>query len=448
MILSPSRRTDRLHWRATCLVVAAILAGCGVSPTPTPTPTPIPTLTPTPTPAPAQVPCGSSLQDRVNATPTGGLLDLTGCSYAIATNNVAISRSMTLKGGTLTASASGLLIMASHVTVSGMTLRGPGYDAQRSHFGISVQGGSATSYFSNITLSGNSISGWDGDGIDAAFVDGFTFSNNVISNIWYAGIGGVSVKNGQISGNHVFNIVGGPNAYGIYLSRMYGGGLAVNPRSSDVVVSGNTIEDVPNWHGLDTHAGQRIQFLNNIVRRCQTAIFVTGDPDSSSGADMFASLDVTVSANTLESGVTDGSRHTGIWFSGAGSGLGSSTELATGVISGNTITGYGDQTIDHDGGIQVRDTSGLQITNNQVNDGSPSGIALYYDNYTFAVSGNTITDPWSNAVDRAIGIYVASDYNTGTISSNTFVRGTKSALHVLTQNVHVDALAHVSVTVH
>ncbi len=407
---------------------------------------PKPTPTPSPTPTPAQIPCGSSLQDRVNATPTGALLDLTGCSYTIASNNVAISRSMTIRGGTMRASASGLLILASNVTVSGMRLMGPGYDAQRNHFGISVRGASATSYVSNITLFDNSVSGWDGQGIDASFVDGFTFSNNVISNIWYAGIGGTSVKNGHITGNHVFNIVGTPNAYGIYLSRGYGS-LAANPRSSDVEVSDNTIEDVPNWDGLNTHAGQRIQFLANIVRRCRYAIFIAGAYDTSGGTETFAPLDVTVSGNTLASGVTDGSRGTGIWFSGAGSGLGSSTELATGVISANAITGYGDQSNGADGAIRVRDTSGLQITNNRIAEGGPTGIEFYNNNYGFAASGNTITDPWSNAVPRAIGIYVNSDYNSGAISSNTFLRGTKSALYVLTATVSVQTMPHVGVTV-
>jgi hypothetical protein len=415
-------------------------------PTPGATPGPTPGATPGPTPGATPGPCGSSLQDRVNATPTGGLLDLTGCSYTIASNNVAISRSMTIKGGTVTGSASGLLITASNVTVSGMTLLGPGYGAQNYHFGISVRGASATSYVSNITLSGNSVTGWDGDGIDASFVNGFTFSNNVISNIWYAGIGGGSVENGQISGNQVSNIIGTPNAYGIYLSREYGT-LATYPRSSNVVVSGNTIKNVPYWEGLNTHAGQGIQFLGNTVLGCRNAIFVAGAYNASDGTETYAPLDVTVSGNTLNSGVTDGSMETGIWFSGAGTGLGATVEAGTGVISDNTIIGYGDPTNVEDGGIRVRDTSGLQVTGNIVTDASPNGIVFDYDNANFVASGNTITDPWSNTISRTYGITSHSYYNTGAISSNTFVRGTKSAHYVLSQNIYVQAGTGVSVTV-
>ena len=159
-----------------------------------------------------------------------------------------------------------------------------------------MQGASATSNVSQITLSDDTISGFDGKGIDANFVDGFTFSFNAISNIWNAGISGTSVKNGHISGNHVFNVVGTPNSYGIILSRAYGS-LAVYPRSSDIEVSGNTIEDVRNWDGINTHAGQRLKILNNVVRRSRNAIFVAGMANASGGADVLAPLDVTVSGN-------------------------------------------------------------------------------------------------------------------------------------------------------
>ena len=357
---------------------------------------------------------------------------------------------MTVSGGTVQASTRALDITTSNVTVSGMTLQGPGYGSYKNDYAIGIRGSSATAYLSNVTLSGNTISGWDGDGIFASFVHGFTFSNNAISNIWYAGIDGASLQNGQITGNQIQNVVGTPNAYGIILSRSYGG-LAQYPRSSDVLVSGNTIQDIPNWEGLDTHGGQRIQFVNNVIRDVRNPIMVGDCPDASGGLPMFAPLDVTVSGNTIESGVTDGSQDVGIYFFGANAGsgvLGSSTELATGgVISGNTITGYGSQSNGDSAAIFVHDTSGLQITSNTIIEASPTAISIYYNNYNFTVSGNTIRDPWSNALSYAYGIYVHVDYNTGTISANTFQRGTKSATSVLTAKVVVINYPHNSVTV-
>lgn len=56
-------------------------------------------------------------------------------------------------------------------------------------------------------------------------------------------------------------------------------GIAVTTRgtrqSTDVTVQRVTVEDVPDWHGLDTHGGQRIRFLNCIVRRTNRAVFIT-----------------------------------------------------------------------------------------------------------------------------------------------------------------------------
>ncbi len=76
---------------------------------------------------------------------------------------------------------------------------------------------------------------------------------------------------GTISSNTVQRIgvqlANGDNAYGIAVSA-YGG----EPRSSDVTVTGNTVEDVPTWHGLDTHGGLRIAFTNNTVRRASRPV--------------------------------------------------------------------------------------------------------------------------------------------------------------------------------
>jgi hypothetical protein len=402
------------------------------------------------TPAPLIARCGGSLQARIDATPTNGTLDLSGCDYRVS-SGVTISRAMSVKGGSVTAFTSALLITTSGVTISGMTVRGPRFDINSDHHGIDVRGSSASSYISNVTLSGNTITGWDGEAIHARFVDGFTFDNNVIADIYYAGIEGYSVKNGRISGNQIRDVIGTGNAYGIVLTRAYGGGLSQNPRSSDVVVSGNTIEDVRNWHGLDTHAGQRIQFVDNVVRRCLYGIFVTSSTDGGS-TELFAPLDITVQGNTVESGVNDGSRSIGINFGGADSDSGapgSSNELATGVISGNTITGYGTESNGDNAAIQVYDTSGLLVTSNTIIEASPTAISVYYNNYDFDISGNTIRDPWSNTVPwkGAYGIFVHVDYNTGTISENTFHRGTKMAAYVLTNNVVVKDYPHNQVTV-
>jgi hypothetical protein len=448
--MTPARPTAAIAAVALIVGLVALAATSSSAPTLTPAPSATATLRPTASPTPPPPPsaptgCGS-LQARIDSTPTGGTLDLGGCSYTVSTP-ATITRAMTVQGGSVTASASALLVAASNVTISGMTLRGPG-GAGSSNYAIQVSGPTDGAYLSNITLTGNTISDWDGDGVLARFVDGFTFSGNVISNISYAGIEGYSVRNGRITGNTIRNVTGTGNAYGIALTRGYGGGLAQNPRSSDVEVSGNTIEDVPNWEGLDTHAGQRIRFVNNTIRRCRNPIMVGASRDASGGPGIFAPLDVTVSGNVITDGDVSG-RDVGIYFLGAnaGSGVpGSWNELATGVISGNTITGYGEQSNGDSAAIQIRDTSGLQVSGNTITEASPTAIEPYLNNVGFSISGNIITDPWSDSLSYAYGIYVHGDYNTGAISGNTFRRGTRSARSVLTEDIVVASFPHNTVS--
>ena len=85
-------------------------------------------------------------------------------------------------------------------------------------------------------------------------------------------------------------LANGDNAYGIAVSA-YGG----EPRSSDVTVTGNTVEDVPTWHGLDTHGGLRIAFTNNTVRRASRALFITTDTSGNRATD------ITVTGNVFGS---------------------------------------------------------------------------------------------------------------------------------------------------
>ena len=396
---------------------------------------------------PTPVPCGA-LQGRIDATPAGGTLDLTGCSYALVAPAL-VSRPITIRGGAVSASTGGILISSSQVSISRMMLRGSGPTSDQRHYGIEVRGPSVSSYLTDITLSDNTFTAWAGEAIHAELVEDFTFSDNDISDVYYAGIGCYSVRKGRISGNGVRNVLGSGNAYGIYLSRRTGG-LAVAPRSSDVVVDGNTVEDIPNWEGLDTHGGQRITFSGNTIRRVRNPIMVGASVDVSGGPGIYAPLDVVVTDNTIASDVADGSMDAAIYFQGAGNETGGvSVELATGgVIDGNRITGYGDQSNGDSAAILARDTRGLRITNNVIVDPSPSAISPYLNNYAFTISGNVIRGPWSDTLAYAYGIYVHVDYNTGTISDNTFDRGTRQASSVLTKAVEVSAGPHNQVAVH
>ena len=155
--------------------------------------------------------------------------------------------------------------------IDGWTITGPG-DAlfDGSTIGIYVA-------VPNVTIRNCKISGLGFVGI---FLDpgatNFTIEKNTISHVGYAGILTKGATNGKIIGNLVDHIgdhghqTPDCNAYGIVPTMDYGGAP-----SADILIDGNTVTDVPLWHGLNTHGGLRLTFSNNIVRRCARAIFLT-----------------------------------------------------------------------------------------------------------------------------------------------------------------------------
>lgn len=335
----------------------------------TPATTPAPTLAPkgksTGTPAPAKtvvhhpaptpkprpkpptshpVACGGSLQSKINAASAGSTLRLTGCSYS---GSATISKALTISGGTLRVGRGdiGLRVTASNVTISGVTIIGPNktsYDG--GEFGVYAFG-SAGSPIRHLTVRSSNIGNFGNDGIYAKNVADLVVSGNTIHDIVYAGVLVISGHGGSVSGNLIERIgVHGAsanenNAYGVALTDQGG-----SP-TSDFVVSGNTVEDVPTWHALDTHGGQRIRFTNNTVRRSSRGIFITISPSSKA-------TDVTVSGNHL---LVPGP----VTFN-----LEAVTTYDTvGVtITGNTITGWGGSTIEDYGSM----SSKLVVKNNRV----------------------------------------------------------------------------------
>lgn len=116
-------------------------------------------------------------------------------------------------------------------------------------------------------------------GIEAQKCKNLIIESNTITDCDYAGVLSTTQIGGRISKNTIQRIGAARtdlstsaqnNAYGIAVSNYSG-----DAPSSDVLVEANIVEDVPLWHGLDTHNGVRITFKDNIVRRTPRALFVT-----------------------------------------------------------------------------------------------------------------------------------------------------------------------------
>ena len=247
--------------------------------TPTSAPEPSPTPTPTPTPAPTQSTTGcSTLQARIDAAPTGSVLDLTGCTYS---GRATVNKSLTLRGATVNvpAGGAGITVTADNVTIDDVAVTGAQASTYVSSEKCISAPGSSSNTIDRLTIRNSTIRRCGYGGVylryaTAALVDGNTIEDSV-----YAGILMASVKSSTISDNVIRrvgmkgNSVHENNAYGI--TATYEGSGAM---SADLMITRNTVEYVPTWHGLDTHGGIRIRYEQNTVRAARRAAFLTGGP--------------------------------------------------------------------------------------------------------------------------------------------------------------------------
>lgn len=192
-----------------------------------------------------------------------------------------------------------IVVSTNDVTIDGVTI------TTTSHRGIAIKAwGTADSPIRNLTIRNCRISGF-GTAIDARHVENLIVENCTIEDAAYAGVLVYSGIGGRIAGNTIQRIgvgvdTNGPdenNAYGIALSRIATSDFVADPRSSDFTVDHNIVEDVPLWHGIDTHAGRRITISNNVIRRSPRPIFITVDGIGTHPED------ITVIGNRIEDAV-------------------------------------------------------------------------------------------------------------------------------------------------
>jgi parallel beta-helix repeat protein len=211
-----------------------------------------------------------TLQQRIDAATAGSTLGLYGLTF---TAGATVNKALTIVGGTIAISTDtiALTIAASNVTIQNMTITGPGDTGALNTGSYGIVGSG-----SGLVLTGNRISGFRLTGISLEDVTSPTIHGNTVTDCSYTGIELLSATGGTIDYNTVQRIgydghdADNHNAYGIILS------FAGGPVSSGVLVDHNLVEDVPLWHGLDTHFGSDLTWSNNIVRRCPRAIFLPG----------------------------------------------------------------------------------------------------------------------------------------------------------------------------
>lgn len=367
----------------------------------------------------------ANVQAAVNATPTGGTLDVPPGAQIRVDGQINVNRAMTIRStgrggffsGAGTAAQKMFNVTADNVAFDNLTIVGSQYATSSEQHGIYAVG-TVTARIYKLRVTNCEIHSWSKAAIWVQFVGIFTFNNNDIHDIGYVGIGVQSGSVGSMSFNRVNNITGAgwADSYGMFSSRSYGT-LAAHPRTEDVAIHGNTITNVPNWAGIDSHGSRALSIVGNTVRNCHMPISMVSSKDQTD-TYVFATIETAIVGNVVDA-VIQGTKRS-VHF------IGNATELATGCILGNTVRGHGLKGNTTSGAIELTYTRGVTVSGNTVVEASPVGIVVNFNNYGFAITGNTVTDPWSDSlVTKAI--WVDGNNNTGVIAGNTLATAGKTA---------------------
>lgn len=225
----------------------------------------------------------TNLAAVISAVPAGSVVLLrSGATYRI-TSTWTISKALTLigYGATLQLDSNtaipALQVTASNVNVLGVTVTGPAQSTLlEGQDGIFIEG-AVGAYLSDVRLIDCKVSTFRDAGIVLRFAEDFEVRGCRVRDCYYTGIQALMVRFGTIAGNIVEDIdadgVVGTNAYGISVDKNNGSEAAL-PNSHHVVVSGNIIDTVPTWTGIDTHGGWDMVFSDNVLLNCRSGIKV------------------------------------------------------------------------------------------------------------------------------------------------------------------------------
>ena len=298
-----------------------------------------------------------TIQDAVNAASSGDTINVGAGTY---TENVTISKSLSLQGSTGANLTGYITITSDDVTVKGMNITNPS-----GNFGIL-----ATDH-SNLTFSNNTI-----HDIGSSLIEGSAQAIAVISSA--ADVSTINIENNTISniGNTSMVHAGsaGSSAKGVYLGNSTGTKI-----TSNVIISGNTINNIyastADWIGSSGgyHGGAGAYGL--LVNHKTTGLQVTNN-----------------TIGTLE----------GLWAHA----IGLEKDTPNAVVTGNTISGL----TDHKGGTDKvavffeSNPSGSTVMVNYNNfNGTFYGVAIHPDDATaYGYTVNATHNWWGTADLTAI----------------------------------------------
>lgn len=271
----------------------------------------------------------------------------------------------------------------------------------------------APTYINGPRISGVTISGWNFAGIYFEYVNVGFIENCTITNIGYAGIGGVSCTDVWVRNNKIDSIIGtgAPDWYGIFIDRLEGSELR-DPRSRYCHIIGNRVSNVTSWEGIDTHGGDDFEIASNFVSGCRFGIAVVGSDIN--GVNSLGARRVSINNNIIIGG-NDGAA---IVVAGAVTGVTVNQYAEQITVSKNTIYEGGRVNDSSEGCIRAYATRDLQIVDNVLREPWRTGINLSFQNDNFMCRGNTIRDHKDTTATLPSAIAISSNNISGLIVGN------------------------------
>ena len=254
---------------------------------------------------------------------------------------------------------------------------------------------------SNVVIEGISMTGWGGGCIRLEGITDAAVRGCHLEDIAHFGVFMIGCPRGAMQNNYVKDVLGGPGASPF----LNGYGLCATTDASwdtgdvdGVVMSGNRVENVLSWKGLDFHGINGGVIEGNTVKDCMIGIAVV----SATGSFNRTSNNVTISSNSVEN-VGGTYKRAGILLSpsySVGSVYGDHFVIADNVVKGhgrNAATlagGYSGV----EGSIEVVGCLAVTVSGNSIAEPYSIGIHLEKRNLGVTVVGNTISDPKTDGV--------------------------------------------------
>jgi hypothetical protein len=362
-------------------------------------------------------PADDPLQAELDAMPVGGTLAIDRAWNRSASLVVARPVTLAFSGSgavRMSTDATGIVVTASGVRIVDPVVSGIGTTTTGHGHGIAVMG-TPGSPISDVRISGGDLRELRHDGVHVEYCDGFVLERTAISSVGYAGVALVGVVDALVQDAVVSGVrqpAGWVNSYGITVTRDATTTTAQTRRSTRVRILRNRVDGVPRWEGIDTHAGSDVEIRDNVVSGCRVGIAAVpsksaADPSTTDVAP--TGLVVADNVVTRTGALGAGS---GILVSGAGDTVGSGAPRATGVVTGNTVTGGGGASA---AGILVKLTRGLVVAHNTVESSAVDGICVQHSNAELTVQGNRI----AGVSGTSVAIDVRAGENDGLIADNT-----------------------------